>query len=103
MENFDAKAAFEAEFGSLDSEKDISVKDDLLTFILARTGEIVIEAMTLDKKQEIIKSKITESEKKGEEPAKALTSEFVDNAHKLSRFTGELDAYRKISEMLMKK
>lgn len=100
MEKFDAHAAFEAEFGSLNNESKDNT--DLAMFLLAETGAIMTKALKISIRQDELKSLMEEAVKKGEEPDDAIAKEFVENAHENARFIGALDAYKKIAEKFLK-
>lgn len=100
MEKFDAHAAFEAEFGSLDNES--KENTDLATFLLSETSAIMMKALRLSIRQDELKNLMEEAVKKGEEPDNKVAKEFVENAHQNARFIGALDAYKKIAEKFLK-
>lgn len=101
MEKFDANAAFEAEFGSLNKEsKDKDV--DLAMFLLSETSVIMVKALSLSQRQEELKTAMEEAKKKGEDPDDDMATEFIDNVHENARFAGALEAYKKIAEKFLK-
>lgn len=103
MEKFDAHAAFEAEFGSLNGDDLKKDKDiDLAMFLLSETSVIMIKALDISKRQNEIKAMLEEAKKKGEEPDDAITTEFVENAHENAHLLGALGAYKKIAEKFLK-
>lgn len=100
MKEFDAHAAFEAEFGSLnDKSKDKDV--DLAMFLLSETSAIMIKALSLSQRQDELKTAMEEAAKKGEKPDDDMATEFVENAHENARFAGALEAYKKVAEKFL--
>jgi len=100
MKEFDAHAAFEAEFGSLNSEpKDKDV--DLAMFLLSETGAIMVKALSLSQRQDELKTAMEEAKKRGEDPDDDMATEFIENAHENARFAGALEAYKKVAEKFL--
>ena len=99
---FDAHAAFEAEFGSLNDNELKRDKDaDLAMFILSETSVIMLKSLSISKRQKELKAIMEEAKKKGEEPDDAIVTEFIDNANDIARFTGALETYKKIAEKFL--
>lgn len=68
MEKFDAHAAFEAEFGSLDNES--KENTDLAMFLLSETGAIMAKSLEISIRQDKLKNLIEEANKKCDETLK---------------------------------
>ena len=100
MEKFDAHAAFEAEFGSLNNESKDNT--DLAMFLLAETGAIMTKALKISIRQDELKKLIEEANEKGENVDDDAAKEFVENAHENAHLLGALGAYKKIAEKFLK-
>lgn len=99
MEKFDAHAAFEAEFGSLNNESKDNT--DLAMFLLAETGAIMAKALKISIRQDELKNLIEEANKKGENVDDDVAKEFVENAHENAHLLGALGAYKKVAEKFL--
>jgi len=100
MEKFDAHAAFEAEFGSLNNESKDNT--DLAMFLLAETGAIMTKALKISIRQDELKKLIEKANEKGENVDDDAAKEFVENAHENAHLLGALGAYKKIAEKFLK-
>lgn len=100
MEKFDAHAAFEAEFGSLDHDKS-KENTDLAMFLLSETSAIMAKALKISIRQDELKNLIEEANKKGENVDDSVAKEFVENAHENAHLLGALGAYKKVAEKFL--
>ena len=101
MDKFDAHAAFESEFGSLNDELKKDKDVDLAMFLLSETSAIMVKALALSQRQDELKTAMEEAKKRGEDPDDDMATEFVENAHENARFAGALEAYKKVAEKFL--